>query len=122
LDELAVAVVQARVYRAVDSRCSVLVDEPFGEQMVPAGMVEVVMGVEGEHVAAGQCLGRLPDIADAQTRVDQGSSGIALDQEAVHMHRLADEIDPGFQFPGGEPVGHWVISPVSERSVSLRTV
>ena len=109
-DELAVAAVQVRVDGPLDDRSPVLVDEPGGEPVVPAAVVEVVVGVEGEHVVAGQFLGHLPDVADAQARVDQGRGRAALDQEAVHVHGLADQEDARLQPPGGKPVSHGSVS------------
>ena len=86
-----------------------MVDEPGIEPVVPAGAVEVVMGVDGEDVVAGKLFGRLADVADPQAGVYQRGGRAAFDQEAVHVHGLADEKHARFQLPGGEPVGHSVI-------------
>jgi hypothetical protein len=76
-DELAAAAEPVLIHGTLDNRRPVLVDEPGGESVVLAAVVEVVGGVEGEHVVAGQFPGYPPDVADAQDRVDQRSGQAA---------------------------------------------
>src|SRR5258708_375119 len=118
-DELAVAAVQVGGHGMLNGPCAVLVDEPGGEPVISAGVVEVIVSVECEDIAAGQCFGHLADVADAQARVDQGGCRVALDQEAVDAHGFADQVDSALDSLGGEPAVHGAVLSASETSTGL---
>src|SRR5215831_5599134 len=107
-DELGIAAIELRVHLALDGCGAILMDEPTLEPVVAARVIEVVVSVQREHVVAGQLLGGRADVADSQARVDQRRGGIALDEEAVHVRGLADQMNPGLKLPGGKPASQEV--------------